>query len=176
VAIGKDGVLLSHRREEEKNMHSRYLLAMIDVCLQQAGLKGYEEIERIVVSNGPGSFTGTRVGLAAAVGLKAALGIPVYSASTLAAVAQAFKKNSDKLCLVQLEAGRGFFYQQLFQEGMKKGELIHCNGLQAAQNREMFKVSVIGNGEQVDIYQLPDACFLLTAEMKLNNNIEARYS
>jgi tRNA threonylcarbamoyl adenosine modification protein YeaZ len=175
VAIGKGEVLLSHKREEEKNMHSRHLLAMIDVCLREAGLKGYEEVDRIIVSNGPGSFTGTRVGLAAAVGLKAALGIPVYSASTLSAIAQAFKRHSNGICLAQLEAGRGFFYQQLFQEGIAKGEIIHCNASQAAHNREMLKVPVIGDGEQVDICQLPDACFLLTAEMKLNEKIEARY-
>ncbi|HBH27062.1 MAG TPA: tRNA (adenosine(37)-N6)-threonylcarbamoyltransferase complex dimerization subunit type 1 TsaB [Rhodospirillaceae bacterium] len=61
------------------------LVPLVGEVLAQAGLT-YEGLTGVVVAVGPGSFTGTRVGLAAAQGLALALDIPVHGASTLDAL------------------------------------------------------------------------------------------
>ena len=58
---------------------TEYLLPTIEAIQQQVG----EPLERVGVVKGPGSFTGIRVGLATAQGLKAALGIPVHGFSKI---------------------------------------------------------------------------------------------
>ena len=62
------------------------MLADADELLRGAGL-GPADLDALVVGTGPGSFTGIRIGLAAARGLALALEIPVAGISTLAALA-----------------------------------------------------------------------------------------
>jgi tRNA threonylcarbamoyladenosine biosynthesis protein TsaB len=64
------------------------LLAEIDRLLVAAG-KTPPDLDALVVGTGPGSFTGTRIGLAAARGMTLALGIPAAGVSTLDALAAA---------------------------------------------------------------------------------------
>lgn len=66
--------------------HAEHLMAVIDAALSAAG-KGYADLTRIVVAVGPGSFTGIRVGVAAARGLALALKVPAVGVSNLEAVA-----------------------------------------------------------------------------------------
>ncbi|MCR4268744.1 tRNA (adenosine(37)-N6)-threonylcarbamoyltransferase complex dimerization subunit type 1 TsaB [Nitratireductor sp. ZSWI3] len=66
--------------------HAEHVMAVIDGALGEAGL-GYDALEAIAVSVGPGSFTGVRVGVAAARGLALALGIPAIGVSTLEGLA-----------------------------------------------------------------------------------------
>jgi len=66
--------------------HSRTLLKMAENVLQDAGLS-MKEIELIAVSKGPGSFTGIRIGVAAAKGLAWAEELPVCGVSSLEAMA-----------------------------------------------------------------------------------------
>ena len=64
----------------------RSLLADVDALLRDAGV-GPFDLAALVVGTGPGSFTSTRIGLAAARGLVLALGLPVAGVSTLDALA-----------------------------------------------------------------------------------------
>src|SRR4051794_5442372 len=66
--------------------HARTLLAGVDSVLVRLGLT-VDDVERIVVGVGPGSFTGVRVGIASVAGLGRALGVPVVGRSSLAALA-----------------------------------------------------------------------------------------
>src|ERR1700687_5333867 len=66
--------------------HAEALLPLIARVLERAGLD-VAEIDRIAVTTGPGSFTGLRVGIAAARGIALATGQPAVGVSTLAAFA-----------------------------------------------------------------------------------------
>lgn len=66
--------------------HAGKLLLSIDEVLGRAGLS-YEDLDRVVVGTGPGTFTGLRIGIATARGLAHGLGIPLAGVSTLVALA-----------------------------------------------------------------------------------------
>lgn len=65
--------------------HAEHVMPVIQKALRQAGL-GYDDLDAVAVSVGPGSFTGVRVGVAAARGLAVALGIPAVGVTTLEAL------------------------------------------------------------------------------------------
>jgi tRNA threonylcarbamoyladenosine biosynthesis protein TsaB len=91
---------------------------MIDEVMAQAGL-AFADIDRLAVTTGPGTFTGTRIGVAAARGLALVTGIPVVGASSLAVMAEVAGRElappkEDADFLVAVDARRGEVYAQLF--------------------------------------------------------------
>jgi len=87
--------------------HATRLLAMSDELLRQAGI-GWNQIERIAVGVGPGTFTGLRVGIATARGLAQSLGAELVGVSSLRALAQAaFAAEGADGVLAVIDARRG---------------------------------------------------------------------
>jgi len=86
---------------------SAELIPAIDAMLRKAGLN-LRALRTLMVVNGPGSFTGIRVGLSTAKGLAHATGIPVVAISRLAVLASLADMRGDFLAL--LDAGRNEFY------------------------------------------------------------------
>ena len=84
VAVVRDDVCLAHHREEGRGQAAT-LLPAIAAVLQQAGIDR-RALSMIAVTVGPGSFTGVRVGLAAARGLAMALDVPLAGITTTAAL------------------------------------------------------------------------------------------
>jgi tRNA threonylcarbamoyladenosine biosynthesis protein TsaB len=80
-ALVSDGEVLGERVSRAST-----LLEDVDALLRQAGAHA-TDIDGLAVGTGPGSFTGTRIGLAVARGLAFALGVPVAGVSTLEALA-----------------------------------------------------------------------------------------
>ena len=90
--------------------HAEHLMSVIDSALHQADLS-LQDIDALVVSIGPGSFTGVRVGVATVRGLALALDVPAIGVSTLEAIAQEQRQSSpDTAILTRIEAGRGQAY------------------------------------------------------------------
>ena len=83
VAIS-DGSDVWHREQAIGRGHAEVLMPAVAAMLGEAGRTAHD-LDRIVVTTGPGSFTGLRVGIAAARGLGLAAGVPVVGVSTLAA-------------------------------------------------------------------------------------------
>jgi tRNA threonylcarbamoyladenosine biosynthesis protein TsaB len=84
VAVVRDDVCLAHHREEGRGQAAT-LLPAIAVVLQRAGVDR-RALSMIAVTIGPGSFTGVRIGLAAARGLAVALGVPLAGIATTTAL------------------------------------------------------------------------------------------
>lgn len=80
VAVVRDGVCLASLREEGRDQAARLLPAVLSVLRDAAVAR--RELSLIAVTIGPGSFTGVRVGLAAARGLAIGLGVPLAGVST----------------------------------------------------------------------------------------------
>lgn len=86
VAVTRHGVTLAHLSESMSRGQAERLAPMAREAVTQAGI-AMCEIGRIVVTTGPGSFTGVRVGLSFARALALALGKPCLGVSTLEALA-----------------------------------------------------------------------------------------
>lgn len=103
--------ILSRHSENIGRGHAEILLDLIEKSLRDANLD-YADIERIAVTNGPGSFTGVRVGMAVARGFSLSLNIPCIAVSTLdACEARATAYEGSLITL--LDAKRGQLYYQI---------------------------------------------------------------
>ena len=90
------------------------LVPMVQDVLAKAGI-GFDDVAGIVVCNGPGTFTGIRIGLSSAGAFGLALDIPVYAVSSLQALAWcAAAHGLDAECLAIVETRRQDFYVQGF--------------------------------------------------------------
>jgi tRNA threonylcarbamoyladenosine biosynthesis protein TsaB len=117
LAKASDGLrVLVRRCEAIGRGHAERLMPMIGEVLAEAGLT-YADLERIAVATGPGSFTGTRIGVAAARGLALALGIPAVGVSGLDALIEAAGAESDRLVVAALDARRGEIYAKAVTPG-----------------------------------------------------------
>jgi len=116
AAVLIDGRLAGHRLEVMARGHAERLLPMAEEALAEAGL-GWDSLDRLAVSVGPGTFTGVRTALAAARGLALALDLPLTGITTLAAVAAAAQSEAAGLLLVALDAHGGLVYAQGFAGG-----------------------------------------------------------
>ena len=96
--------------------HAERLFGIIDGVLAQADL-AYGDLGRIAVTVGPGSFTGIRVGVAAARGLALALAVPAVGVTTLEALAAAGAQHPESPVLAVQDAKRGEVYAALFDAG-----------------------------------------------------------
>lgn len=88
VAVSRDGDVVGRRFLTERGGHARELFPALSSLLAAAGISRHS-ISGVVVGAGPGSFTGVRVGAAAAKGLVHALEVPLFPVSSLAGAAVA---------------------------------------------------------------------------------------
>lgn len=84
----QNGTLIAEAAVHAETSHSRQLLGSVEWVMQAAGIN-WNDLDAIAVSIGPGSFTGLRIGLAAAKGMVFAAGKPLIAVPTLDAVALA---------------------------------------------------------------------------------------
>ena len=97
--------------------HAEALLPLIARVMDSAGLE-FAGLDRIAVTTGPGSFTGLRVGIAAARGIALAAGKPAVGLSTLAAYAAPFIAADDTVPVVAvIDARHDHVYLQVFGPG-----------------------------------------------------------
>jgi tRNA threonylcarbamoyl adenosine modification protein YeaZ len=110
VALIEGGVVVARAHEVVGRGHAERLVPMI------AELPGGGRAESILVDVGPGSFTGIRVGIAAARGLGLGWSIPVHGYSSLALIASAafaYDPGLSDLAVI-LEGGHGEVFMQPF--------------------------------------------------------------
>ncbi|HEX8482820.1 MAG TPA: tRNA (adenosine(37)-N6)-threonylcarbamoyltransferase complex dimerization subunit type 1 TsaB [Allosphingosinicella sp.] len=108
AALIEGEALVDERHELVGRGHAERLVPMIEALL--AGRRP----EAILVDCGPGSFTGVRVGIAAAQGLRIGWGLPLTGYSSMAAVAAAARGGGE--IAVALEGGHGQLFVQTFGE------------------------------------------------------------
>ena len=119
AALWKDGGVRSRRLRTMAHGQSEVLMGMVREVLAEAAC-GFSELNLLAVTTGPGSFTGLRVGLAAARGLALACGLPCLGVTTLETVAHQVNEGerAGKTLLVVLESKRDDVYAQAFGAGL----------------------------------------------------------
>lgn len=155
--VGETTRALGLRSEAMIKGHSERLGGLARDAVAQAG--GFDAIDRIGVTVGPGSFTGLRVGLAFAQGLGAALNRPVVGVSTLDALAASASGN-DIIALI--DARRGQVYARVWRDGVADGPPEALSLEQAADRARALPAGAIlvGSGAPLIAEAAPGATVL----------------
>ncbi|ABS65211.1 peptidase M22 glycoprotease [Parvibaculum lavamentivorans DS-1] len=93
--------------------HAEALLPALETLMAEAAL-GFSDLDALAVTVGPGTFTGLRVGLAAARGLALALGLPLVGVTTLEAIAEPAEAKPEEIIVSSFDARRNEVYLQAF--------------------------------------------------------------
>ena len=133
VALMDNGKLLGESYQNTGLTHSQTLMVMADDLLKTCGLTA-KDVEAVAVAAGPGSFTGVRIGVAAAKGFAWGAELPCYGVSTLEAMAR-------NLCIYQvyvvpaMDARRSQVYTAIFHA--QKGALTRVEADMAISLAEL---------------------------------------
>lgn len=112
AALLEDGKLLAESYQNTGLTHSQTLMVMAENLLHQCG-KTVTDVSAVAVAAGPGSFTGVRIGVAAAKGFAWGREVPCYGVSTLEAMALSLGAYQGYVCPV-MDARRSQVYNALF--------------------------------------------------------------
>ena len=176
AAVSEDGKILCSGYQDTGLTHSRTLMPIVEHILKNTGLT-VADMDAIAVAAGPGSFTGIRIGVAAAKGLAFAADKPAVGVSTLAAMARnvAF---CDGLVVCAMDARRQQVYNALFEA--KDGQLtrltpdraISLEELAAELENDLHPKTVVGDGARLCFAHLTEAgisCRLAPAHLVMQN-------
>ncbi|WP_396167837.1 tRNA (adenosine(37)-N6)-threonylcarbamoyltransferase complex dimerization subunit type 1 TsaB [Flavobacterium sp.] len=142
VALAKDGITVLYKEiAEEGYSHAERLHVFIEEIIKEAGI-GYQDLSAVAVSQGPGSYTGLRIGVSAAKGLCYALGIPLIAVDTLQVLASQAKVSSG-LIIPMLDARRMEVYSAIFSPNFEnkravQAEIIIENSFEGLQETLYF--------------------------------------
>ena len=159
VAILRDGILLGESYQNTGLTHSQTLLVMAQDLLSQCGLT-VRDVTHVAVAEGPGSFTGIRIGVAAAKGLSWGGELPLCGVSTLEAMAVSLGAYEGIVCPV-MDARRSQVYNALFRA--EQGKLTRIAPDRAISLEDLGKeleafscpVFLVGDGSYVTHKALP---------------------
>jgi len=112
VAVLEDNKVLASGFVNVKLTHSQTLMTMVEAMLK-ASLTDIKDIEGFAVSEGPGSFTGIRIGISAVKGMAVAENLPCVGVSTLRAMAENYIDTDCVVCSV-MDARCSQVYNALF--------------------------------------------------------------
>ena len=174
AAVYEDEKMLSSKFINAGLTHSQTLLPLIVDALKSAN-KSFDDIEKIAVSVGPGSFTGVRIGVATVKGIAFKKNIPCVAVSTLEAIANNdFFEEGAVICAC-MDARRNQFYNALFKINDGKVSRITPDRaidiMQIKSDTEKFdKVIVAGDGAELAYKTLQsDNVFLADETSRFQN-------
>lgn len=136
VAVLEDGKLLGESFVNTKQTHSQTLLPMVRELLRSLH-KDCAEIDLFAVSNGPGSFTGVRIGVACVKGLAFPNNTPCCGVSTLEAIAINGRAFEGSVLCAAMDARRNQVYNALFE--VKNGTLCRLTEDRAVSVESLAK-------------------------------------
>lgn len=146
VAITENGKILSESFINNGLTHSQTLMPMVEETLKDSGVS-VKDIGLFAITNGPGSFTGVRIGIASVKGMADALGKKCMAVSTLESIAEPLKHDDVIACAV-MDARCNQVYTATFNLGNRlcedKAVLIDELGDELKQYDK--KIVFIGDG------------------------------
>ncbi len=153
AAISIDGVVVAEAHEPMRRGQAERLMPLLVGLCRQASV-GFEDMDLLATTRGPGSFTGVRVGLAALRGLALVTGKPVVALTSLEAIVLSGAFNpDDRSTLVSVDARREQVYVEEF--------VVDVNGYRSLKGPMLLDLAdlaktlpersrrVIGNGREL---------------------------
>ena len=161
VALLEDNKLLAESYQNTGLTHSQTLMVMAEDMLKAAG-KTMADVSAVAVAEGPGSFTGVRIGVAAAKGLAWGGELPCYGVSTLEAMALTLGIYEGYICAC-MDARRNQVYNALFYvnsgilERATEDRAIALADLKTELEHLDGPVFLVGDGSDLTFSTLKDA-------------------
>ena len=156
VAITENGVTLAENFINNGLTHSQTLMPMVEKTLKDTNVS-VKDMELFAIANGPGSFTGVRIGIASVKGMADALNKKCIAISTLEAIAEPLK-NEDCIACAVMDARCNQVYTAIFENGNRlcedKAVLIDELGKELKSYNK--KVVFIGDGSVLCYEKLKD--------------------
>ena len=150
VALMEQGKLLGESYQNTGLTHSQTLMSMAEDLLKNCG-KTVQDVTAVAVAKGPGSFTGVRIGVAAAKGFAWGGGIPCYGVSTLEAMAVGLGVH-DGYVVPTMDARRDQTYTAIFRaDSGKLTRILDDSAISFAELGEKLKncekpIFLVGDG------------------------------
>lgn len=154
VSVVADQKLLAEEIVNYKKTHSETIMPMIDAALKNCGLD-ISDIDIFAVANGPGSFTGLRIGVSTVKGIAHALDKPIVELSTLEGMAYNLFMCPDIICPI-MDARRQQVYNGVYT--WEEGEFLTLTQPRALSIEECvedvkkYKKRVIFLGDGVPVH------------------------
>ena len=117
VSLIKDNKIIFDKQLHTKNDHSSYLVPTIDEAFKSNNID-FKELDEIIVGNGPGSFTGTRISIAVAKTYAFSFNIPVYMISSLEELI--YDNDGYDFYVPIIEEKKDNFYFSIFDKDKKR--------------------------------------------------------
>lgn len=142
VALAKEGkTILCKEIADEGYSHAERLHVFIEEIISEAGIV-LNDLAAIAVSQGPGSYTGLRIGVSAAKGLCYALNVPLIAVDTLQTLASQVTE-TDGLIVPMIDARRMEVYSAIFSSALEKkreilAEVITENSFEELKEKLYF--------------------------------------
>ena len=105
IVLFKDGIVLIKKEIDSDCSHSRNTMPLIKQILDDENINP-KDLNEIIVVNGPGSFTGVRIGVTIAKTLAYTLNIPIKVVSSLLIKAISFDSDSSKIVIISDNKGK----------------------------------------------------------------------
>lgn len=153
VSIAKDGIILQHEVNNVQKQHASFLHSAVQKLTNDLQIK-LQEVDAIACTVGPGSYTGLRVGLAAAKGFCYALQKPLITIGTLEAMAHSMKMQNINLTVhycPMIDARRMEVYTTLYNQDLlelKPALAIVLDEYFCEEELKEKKILFFGNGMQ----------------------------
>ncbi|MCE4217818.1 tRNA (adenosine(37)-N6)-threonylcarbamoyltransferase complex dimerization subunit type 1 TsaB [Aquirufa antheringensis] len=145
VALHENGQLITQELVDEEGSHSKSLTLLIEKVMKTAG-RTLAELSAVAVSNGPGSYTGLRIGLATAKGICFALDKPLICLPTLRVLASAVDAPAGSLLLPMLDARRMEVYAAVYTAALEEVSPQEAHILNQESFQTFAPVVAFGNG------------------------------
>ncbi len=156
AAVSRDNLVLAQASEPMQRGHQERLAPMVEAVMGASGV-GFEALDRIGVTVGPGSFTGLRVGLAFAKAMSLALDIPCIGVNSLEALAA----GRTGFVAAAIAAKGGQVYLQAFLDGVAlMAPDVLDTSVAVARIAELWsgsEATLVGSGASELASALPDA-------------------
>jgi tRNA threonylcarbamoyladenosine biosynthesis protein TsaB len=150
VCLGRDSQTLSFAQSTHQKEHASWLHLAVQQIIAEAGTS-MKRVEAIAVTTGPGSYTGLRIGLAAAKGLSFALDIPLIAINLLEMMAQAIGTEDADFFCPAVDARRMEVFMAVY--GRKMEPVVAPCALEVKPDsfyslQERGKIIFIGDGSE----------------------------
>ena len=123
VSLTRDGIVISEISINDKNTHSVKLMPAIELLFKNVGLS-VADLDAVAVVNGPGSYTGLRIGVSAAKAIAYSADVPVIGVNTLDYLARSAGIFGDGYICSVIDARNTHVYYGLFKAEIADGKQI----------------------------------------------------